>query len=104
MPADRDFELIWYPAPRTEPTAAVFTEQHHGDTYAMLMLAPPTVLNDHTPHIPRDLTFVIDTSGSMAGPSIEQAKAAVAAALTKLDHARSIQHHSVQRSGPITLP
>ncbi|HVG01580.1 MAG TPA: VIT domain-containing protein, partial [Nitrospira sp.] len=27
VPADRDFQLLWYPTPRTEPVATVFTEQ-----------------------------------------------------------------------------
>ena len=34
--------------------------------------------------IPRDVTFIIDTSGSMAGQSIEQAKASLTLALTRL--------------------
>ena len=101
VPADRDFELIWSPAPRTEPLATLFTEQKNGETYALLMLAPPTQHEDTLASIPRDLTFIIDTSGSMAGPSIEQAKSSLAAALTRLtarDRFNIIQFNNTVRS------
>ncbi len=101
VPADRDFQLVWHPTPRAEPMATVFTERHHGETYAMLMLVPPTEQNDKAPRLPRDLTFIIDTSGSMAGPSIEQAKASVAAALMRLttqDRFNIIQFNNAVRS------
>ena len=101
VPADHDFQLTWAPVPSKEPTATVFTEQRNGETYAMLMLVPPTQPNDAAPRMPRDLTFVIDTSGSMAGPSIEQAKASLAAALTRLmtqDRFNVIQFNNTVRS------
>ena len=99
--ADRDFQLIWHPTPRIEPMATVFTEQKNGETYAMLMLVPPTQYDEKTPRVPRDLTFIIDTSGSMAGPSIEQAKNSLAAALTRLttqDRFNIIQFNNTVRS------
>jgi Ca-activated chloride channel family protein len=101
VPAGRDFQLIWHPAPRTEPIATVFTEQSNGETYAMLMLVPPTQHNEKAPRVPRDLTFLIDTSGSMAGPSIDQAKRALAAALPRLsmqDRFNIIQFNHTVRS------
>ena len=101
VPANRDFQLIWHPAPRTEPIATVFTEQSNGETYAMLMLVPPTQHDEKAPRIPRDLTFIIDTSGSMAGASIEQAKRALATALTRLtmqDRFNIIQFNHTVRS------
>ena len=101
VPADRDFQLTWVPAPSQEPTATVLTEQRNGETYAMLMLVPPTHSSDAAPRMPRDLTFVIDTSGSMAGPSIEQAKSSLAAALTRLttqDRFNVIQFNNTVRS------
>ena len=51
--ADRDFQLIWHPTPRIEPMATVFTEQKNGETYAMLMLVPPTQYDEKTPRVPR---------------------------------------------------
>lgn len=101
VPADRDFQIIWHPAPRAEPMATVFTEQKNGETYAMLMLVPPTQHDEKAPRLPRDLTFIIDTSGSMAGPSIEQAKQSLAAALMRLtmqDRFNIIQFNHTVRS------
>jgi Ca-activated chloride channel family protein len=44
-----------------------------GDGYALITLTPPVTRRAATP---RDLTFVVDVSGSMAGEKIAQAKAA----------------------------
>lgn len=101
VPADRDFQLSWHPVASTEPLAIVFTEQKNGQTYAMLMLVPPTQRDEKAPRVPRDLTFIIDTSGSMAGPSIDQAKRALAAALPRLsmqDRFNIIQFNHTVRS------
>ncbi|MBA5862202.1 MAG: marine proteobacterial sortase target protein [Nitrospira sp. CR1.1] len=101
VPGDRDFQLIWHPAPRSGPIATVFTEQKNGETYAMLMLVPPTQQDEKAQRIPRDLTFIIDTSGSMAGASIDQAKRALAGALTRLttqDRFNVIQFNTIVRS------
>ncbi|MCS6290029.1 MAG: marine proteobacterial sortase target protein [Nitrospira sp.] len=101
VPADRDFQLIWHPAPRTEPMATVFTEQKDGATYAMLMLVPPTQHREKAARVPRDITFIIDRSGSMAGASIEQAKGSLTAALSRLttqDRFNIIQFNHAIRS------
>ena len=101
VPADRDFQLIWHPASRSEPLATVFTEESNGETYGLLMIVPPTKHDEQAHRRPRDLTFIIDTSGSMAGPSIEQAKASLAAALTRLttqDRFNVIQFNNTVRS------
>ncbi|WP_447968556.1 marine proteobacterial sortase target protein [Nitrospira sp. M1] len=84
VPADRDFELTWEAEQEHTPKAAVFSEHFRDETYVMLMLMPPSrVFADHVA-LPRDVTFVIDTSGSMHGSSIEQAKLALQLALTRL--------------------
>ena len=67
----------------------------------MLMLVPPAQMNNAETLMPRDLTLIIDTSGSMAGPSIEQAKSALATALTRLttqDRFNVIQFNNTVRS------
>ncbi len=43
------------------------------DGFALVTLSPPVM---HTASMPRDVTFVVDVSGSMSGPKLEQAKAA----------------------------
>lgn len=82
--ADRDFELVWEPAPGRVPRAALFTEEHDGDTYALLMVLPPEAEADGWAPLARDVVFVLDTSGSMHGAAIDQARAALGAALTRL--------------------
>ena len=80
--ANRDFELTWQPHPSVSPKAAFFTEQKDNETYAMVMLLPPETEQAKT--INREMIYVIDTSGSMGGQSIRQAKAALELALTRL--------------------
>ncbi|MDH5775304.1 MAG: marine proteobacterial sortase target protein [Nitrospirota bacterium] len=96
--ADRDFELIWTPLSSETPQASMFTEQHDGDTYVFLQLMPPTTPISTNNAIPREVVFVIDTSGSMAGSSLTQAKAALKLALTRLtpqDSFNLIQFNSI---------
>jgi Ca-activated chloride channel family protein len=80
--ANRDFELIWKPEPSVAPKAALFTENKNGETYAMIMMVPPETQQAQT--IPREILYVIDTSGSMGGQSIIQARAALELALIQL--------------------
>ena len=83
VPADRDLELAWTPAVGAEPRAAVFTETKAGRTHALVMLLPPSAPARDAP-MPREATFIVDTSGSMSGVSIAQAKEAVQFALARL--------------------
>lgn len=84
VPADRDFQLTWQPAPGQSPTATLFTQQQHGETYAFMMVMPPATAGKAPIGLPRETIFIIDTSGSMAGTSIEQARAALLMALPRL--------------------
>lgn len=85
LPADRDFELVWGPKVGNVPRAALFTQSKEGSEYALLMLTPPTEAVEK--RLPRDVVFVIDTSGSMQGASIRQARQALALAVDRLDGA-----------------
>lgn len=85
VPADRDFELEWTPAPSNAPQARVFAETQQEARYALLTLLPPTSGTSETgPALPREAIFIIDTSGSMSGDSIGQAKQALNLALQRL--------------------
>ncbi len=88
-PANRDFVLEWRPKLGVTPEAAVFAEERDGETYLTVLVVPPPEAEAEAPQeeqpvIARDLIFVIDTSGSMHGPSIEQAAGALGHALSRL--------------------
>jgi Ca-activated chloride channel homolog len=83
VPADRDFELVWTPASANEVQGAVYAEHTGNDTYALLMLTPPE--QDVGIAQRREVEFIIDTSGSMHGPSIEQARAALQMGVDRLN-------------------
>lgn len=82
-PADRDFVLSWRPLLAQQPSAALFTEVWEGRHYSLLMVMPPQAAALPR-HVGRELVLVVDTSGSMHGDSIEQARAAVLRALQQL--------------------
>lgn len=84
-PANRDFELVWKPEVGSAPQAAVFTETKKNTTYALVMVMPPSQTSEaKAKPLPREVIFVIDTSGSMEGMSIEQARESLALALSRL--------------------
>ena len=84
VPADSDFVLEWRPRVGDAPNAALFSDVFQGDTYALLMLMPPSDPDALVKRLPRETIFVIDTSGSMEGASIGQAKEALRLALMRL--------------------
>ncbi|MBT3333189.1 MAG: marine proteobacterial sortase target protein [Rhodospirillaceae bacterium] len=90
VPADRDFELTWRPKPDAAPQAGLFVESDAPSQtgphirHALLMLVPPMVKSDDNAPPARELLFVLDTSGSMGGASIRQAKAALLRAMDSL--------------------
>ena len=93
---DRDFELRWTPALQATPSTSLTTYYDGESVYAQLMLAPP--LADSITAQAREVILIIDTSGSMEGPSLEQAKAALLHALKSLgpdDYFNLLQFNSV---------
>jgi len=84
VPADRDFILLWEPDVGQAPAAALFTQELHGETYALLMVLPPLPEDPSLLDLSREVVFVLDTSGSMAGASIREAKSALLLALETL--------------------
>jgi Ca-activated chloride channel family protein len=83
-PADRDFELAWAPEPGTMPRGALFREERGGATYALVTVFPPVGPQVEAARLPREVVYVIDTSGSMNGLSIEQARRALLLAIDRL--------------------
>ncbi len=82
-PANRDFELVWLPQNGAAASAALFKETIEGIPYFLLMVTPPSYETTTKP-APREITFVVDTSGSMSGTSIRQARKSLAMAVMRL--------------------
>jgi len=80
--ADRDFELVWRLQPQDEPLASVLTWEDDDGFYAQLQLVPPAT--DFLDERPREVIFIIDTSGSMAGVPMHQARQALTVGLDQL--------------------
>ncbi len=114
VPAERDFELTWRPrqgaAPRAglfiETDAPVLTAPHI--RHALVMLLPPPAAAIEGARPARELLFVLDTSGSMGGESIRQAKAALTRALDSLrpgDYFNIVEFNSQYRAlFPASMP
>ena len=83
VPMDRDLVISWRPQTGVAPAVAALTETVGDTTYALLMILPPSSAHAGNTQ-PREQIFVIDSSGSMAGQSMAQAKAALADALGRL--------------------
>lgn len=98
---DHDFELTWRPVASAAPRAMSFTETVDGKPYYLLMVMPPDQEKLAPGSIPRETIFIIDTSGSMHGVSMQQAKRAVQLALQGLqpaDRFNVIEFNSVTSS------
>jgi len=81
---DHDFELVWRPIPSAEPRAMAFSETVDGKPYHLLMVMPPDQDDVPAAQMPRETIFIVDTSGSMHGVSMSQAKRAVNLAIKAL--------------------
>ncbi|NVD39410.1 marine proteobacterial sortase target protein [Ensifer sp. HO-A22] len=84
VPADRDFELSWKAVEGKSPYAGLFRETVGGKTYLLSFVTPPVAATETDKPVKREVVFVIDNSGSMAGPSMEQAKESLALAISRL--------------------
>ena len=82
--ADHDFELTWKAHKSLTPELALFTQQKGDDHYLMLMATPPENKAFKQPNTPRELVFIIDSSGSMLGSSMIQASKALTQTINRL--------------------
>lgn len=83
--ANRDFVLNWSAARSLAPQAAHFSQQVGQEYYGLVMLTPPQLPPDQQHILPREVIFVLDTSGSMSGDSLYQAKTALFMAILGLN-------------------
>ena len=94
--SEHDFELVWKPQLNNSPQFSAFNEKINEENeianYTMLTILPPDLSHLQQKIQARDVVFVIDVSGSMAGTSITQAKAAL---ITALDALSSIDRFNV---------
>jgi Ca-activated chloride channel homolog len=100
VPMDRDFTLQWKISSEKSNMPHFLHEEVEGTNYGLLMIMPPEI-PDGDSVLARDVIFIIDTSGSMGGESIEQAKASLVFALDHLnDHQKFniIEFNSIYRS------
>ena len=80
---DRDFVLNWQLPSEAGNQVAVFTEQVGEDHYALMMLSPAAQPVSRQRQ-PREVFLILDTSGSMQGERIRQARSSLIHALSRL--------------------
>ncbi len=82
--ADRDFVLRWKVRGDESPSGTFFVEDREDGRYGLAMLLPPVPESRDGQGLPTETLFAIDVSGSMEGPSIDQAREALLKALDRL--------------------
>ena len=86
VPANKDFVLDWTLERGPAPVASALAEKKGERYYGLLMVVPPVAAASGA-RLPREAVFVIDTSGSMQGVSIVQAREALELAVRRLSPA-----------------
>ena len=79
---DTDFELSWS-AGTTDKAIAAFEEPHGKNSSIVALIRPPAEAGTGAP-LPREIVFAVDTSGSMAGASLDQLKRTLIDAIGRL--------------------
>jgi Ca-activated chloride channel family protein len=80
---DRDFLLEWAPRDDDAFRATLLHESRGGESFGLLLLTPPLGGTSRDVGLATETVYVVDRSGSMDGPSIEIARAALASALER---------------------
>jgi Ca-activated chloride channel family protein len=84
VPADRDFVLTWEVVETEAPQAMLRMERRGEDVYVLLLVQPPRAEVAKSQRLPREILLVIDSSGSMEGSRMENARAAVLETMGRL--------------------
>lgn len=71
-PMNRDLVVQWSPQQKGQADVAVFNQKIGDDYYALLMLTPLSTTSKINQA--REIVFIVDSSGSMSGESMRQAK------------------------------
>jgi Ca-activated chloride channel family protein len=80
---DRDFLLYWRPTKKDVGISVIAHRDPSDPEGTFLLVLAPRPAED-AKALPKDVVFVVDTSGSMAGPKIEQARNALRFCLRSL--------------------
>lgn len=82
---DQDFQLRWRARQGSRPEILTYREESETQTYIMSLIMPPKArLYEERSAPPRDILFILDSSGSMTGPAMAQASRGLKAALDTL--------------------
>lgn len=82
--ADQDFELFYSVSPEAIGLS-LLTYKEPGENGFFVLLAAPSVEVDPTQVVAKDVILVLDTSGSMFGEKMDQAKAAASYVISRLN-------------------
>ena len=82
--ADQDFIFKYKISEKEKPQITTFVSESNGEDYYMILAIPPDPKKNKD-QVPKEMTFVLDISGSMNGNNITYAKASLLEALDKLD-------------------
>jgi len=83
---DTDLQLF-FAQEASDVGVSLLTYKNPGEDGYFLLLASPGMDTKQAKVIPKDVTFVLDTSGSMAGAKLDQAKKALAFCVENLNEA-----------------
>ncbi|GAA5131534.1 marine proteobacterial sortase target protein [Thalassotalea piscium] len=84
---NKNFNLTWQLEPSQQPQISTFTEKVGEEYFTLLTFFPPST--DKPAVFSRDVIFIIDTSGSMQGSSMIQAKQSLQHAISLLNSSDS---------------
>jgi len=100
--SDKNFQLSWQLLASNQPQVSSFTQEVSGEYYTLLTFFPPKT--EAAKIISRDIIFIIDTSGSMQGSSMEQAKSSLQLAVLQLNAKDSFNIISFDDEAQLLFP